>query len=360
MSKEQINIFQLRAIIITATIGIGIINLPRSISMEAGTTSWLAVLLGTVFILFAALLILKLLKYFPNHDIYEISCMITGVYFGKIIALLYVAYFVLVVSSTSRFTTGTVNIWMLPLTPTKVLLVVFIGIVVFLSFHNIEVLARFSSILLPAVVGSLILIISSALPFIKLYNIQPIFYIDPLHLAKGVQKSFLSLFGVEMLFIFYKYVAEKKQVKQNTLLSISFIGILYVALTTVTIGYFGKEQLKLLVYPIVSLFKSIAIPYLIVERAELIFLLLWLSAAITTVGIYFFSSCYLLTKIFPQLNKGLIIAFVFGVSFYIAQAPSNIDENFKVLEFTGNVGLVPVLFIPILLLIVGKLRGVLK
>ncbi|AOT70298.1 GerAB/ArcD/ProY family transporter [Geosporobacter ferrireducens] len=356
MSKEVINIIQLRAIIITTIIGIGVISLPRTIAVEAGTASWLALLIATLLIIASKLIILKILEYFPDQNIRDIAFILTGKGIGTIVTLMYILYFLLFTIGTVSFTATAVNTWMLPLTPIFVLLFIILGVTAFLALQGVEGVARFCTTLLIFNVGSVVMVTIASIPYIKIFHIQPVFHTDFIHLSKGVGSSFLSFFGGEVLFIFYKYTQNKNKIKSMVVKSLTFVGLLYTGLVTLTIGFFGIDQLKILIYPVISLFKSLHLRLIIPERLELVFLMLWMAAASTTIGVFFFSCCYLIKQLIPKLKFGYIVLMVSLVCLTTGAYIPNIEVIIKFLDFIGYFGIIPVVIIPLALLIIIYLK----
>ncbi|WP_202707604.1 GerAB/ArcD/ProY family transporter [Sporosalibacterium faouarense] len=357
MNVKRINIFQIRAILITVTTGIGLITLPRVLAKETSTTSWLPMLLGLILILIISYFILKLLNHFPNSDIYEISKNVLGKYISIIVCLLFISYFILVSSSTVRFTTDVVNIWMLPLTPMKVIILTLLTIASYICFKKIETLGRFCTVFLIFNVLSVVLVLFFTFPSLKEYNLRPFFHTNLSHLFRSTKASLLSLLGIETLFIFNKFISDKINIKPTIYKSIIFIGLLYVLLVEFTIGYFGIDQVKVLVFPVISLFKTIEIRFFIFERVELFFLTLWLTAAFTTISIYYYCGFYLLTKILPKRLSRLVLPFYLVITYLLAQYPQNNEDTIKLLNLAGNTGIILSTSITLLLLIIIKLRG---
>ncbi|WP_202709518.1 GerAB/ArcD/ProY family transporter [Sporosalibacterium faouarense] len=360
MKDRKINIYQYRAILITATIGIGLITLPRALANKVSTASWLAMTLGTVILIVISFLILRLLNYFPNNNIYEISQTILGKYLSIIITLIFISYYTLVTSSTVRFTTDAINVWMLPLTPMSAIIFILLIVSSYVCLKGTETLGRFCTAFLFFNILSVLLVLFFTFTKVKPYNIQPYFHTTFVELLKGTKESLLSLLGIETFFVFHKFINNEQDVASSTYKSIIFIGILYVLLVEATIGYFGVDQIKTLVFPVISLFKTIEVRYFIFERIELFFLTLWLAAAFTTICIYYYCGFYLLKVLLPKKVSHAILPIYFAITFYLSRLPQNIDETFKLLNYTGNLGILICLIITVLLLSIGKIRGVFR
>lgn len=358
---KQINLYQIRSIIITTIIGVGIITLPRVLAEEASTTSWLVLSIGVGITLFTAYLILKLLNYFPGKDIFQISKIITGKLLAIIVSLIFVAYFIIVVSSTTRFTAGAVNIWMLPETPIRAIIITILIISSYVCYKDVETLSRFCTVFISFNVLSIIFALMFTIPNIKPYNLQPFFHIDFSHLISGAKGSLLSLLGVDVILIFHRFYKGQYKVNKTIYKSIIFIGVLYILLVESTIGYFGIDQLKVLVFPVISLFKTIEMKLFLFERVELFFLTLWLSAAFTTITVYYYCGYYLLKEIFSKSKlKHVVLPTYFAIAFYIAQLPKDIQKTFKILDIAGNTGIILITCIPVLLITIGRLRRIIK
>ncbi|MCL5038707.1 MAG: spore germination protein, partial [Firmicutes bacterium] len=94
--------WQLISLIFGATVGVGILTLPREVDRIAGTAGWLSTLLGGAIALGAAWVMTFLIGRYPGRTYVEFIPEILGPVPGFLLVLLMLIYQISVVSLFSR------------------------------------------------------------------------------------------------------------------------------------------------------------------------------------------------------------------------------------------------------------------
>ncbi|MCJ7690056.1 MAG: spore germination protein, partial [Clostridiaceae bacterium] len=163
--------------------------------------------------------------------------------------------------------------------------------------------------------------------------------------------------GLEIAYLIIPYVKNKKNLPRVLRRSIVFVAIFYAIVMMLVVAVFSKEQSRILLWPTISMVRSLDIPGTFIERWDGLVMAFWVFFYFTTfVNTYFFSS-EIIKTVFKlkdiKLSSLLIIPIVYVVALY----PDNMAELYS-LEFETTPVLLTAIFVfvilPILILLVGK------
>jgi len=147
--KVQIGPRQLFFLIITMVISTVDIFVPAFIAQEAGNDSWISAILAGVAIFPITFILLKLYHRYEGYTLIEICKKAAGKFFGTIIGLLYILYFMVIAFSVSSEMGQVIKTAFMPLTPNWVFVIISILVSAYAVGRDIEVIARINEILLP-------------------------------------------------------------------------------------------------------------------------------------------------------------------------------------------------------------------
>lgn len=301
----------------------------RAAAKSVGTSSWLMTLIaGSTSIVFF-LLLYNLMKRFPGKDLIEIFEAVLGKFLGKILALVFAAYFLYFSASNLREFLEMIKAYVLPYTPTSVILGSFIIVVLLLSYLGLECIARVSAVFFYPVIVGLAILLLLAFNYYDPNFLYPIF-------GRGLDKT--AYFGVlrssvysevVILAIIINSIHGLKVFKKAGLTSVIIAGIVFsisAACYTMTFEYTGAiENLS-------GIFQLSRIIYInrFFQRVETLFLFIWSIASIITVAVSFYISASIYCKTFKIDNhKPLLLPFSF-LLFMIAILPRNISELIQI------------------------------
>ena len=90
----KVSILQLRALIVSAMIGIGIMSLPSSLVSEMGNDGWIAIVLSGLLMLPIAAIIIQIFKINPDKDLFQIGKETLGSIVFTVCELILAVYFI--------------------------------------------------------------------------------------------------------------------------------------------------------------------------------------------------------------------------------------------------------------------------
>lgn len=287
----------LEAIILIAIIMINniILNFPKSIIISTGSAAWINTLFICTIAIIFSLLIAKLFKNFPNSDILDISHYLGGNCLKLIIGLLSIVFFTVTSVLVIRNFSETIKIIYFNTSPIIYLILFFIIATCIANKFGIKVISKVTLIIAPIIFISILLILFSSFDRFIPQRLLPI-------LGYGLNKTFFSglsnLFGFTGLTILFFLKPLLK--KQNTFKKISLI-----SLVLSSIYLLLSVMCLLLVFPfIIETNESISIYLLsrmtrygeIIQRANAIFILIWILSVLCFISIMTFFVLHIINK----------------------------------------------------------------
>ncbi|MDN4525674.1 GerAB/ArcD/ProY family transporter [Fictibacillus fluitans] len=352
--EDTITSFQFIFLIIQAQVGVGILSMPFSIYTEAGHDGWISVLIGGCVVQVLLILFWILMKRFPSMTLYEILDTTTGIFIGSIIKGLYFIYFVLVGSSILSLFAEMINIWILPLTPRWLLIVLMAGIGIYAVRGPVKFLARFYVFVSFMLIIFVLLVIYSFFE-VDYLNILPIGQKGIMPIINGTEKALFSMLGFEMYFIVAPYVNSTSIKKlKSASISNAVVTIFYSFLTLICILFFGLNEFKLVPEPLLYMIKSFS--FKVLERIDLLFLSLWIVSVATSYMAYLFAASRGLMS-YSKKNKEHTPFVLYAAipSVLISLIPEGV---YKIGEFTTFVTYLSYIFVfglPVMLLLLSLL-----
>lgn len=299
--KEGLSKFQLFLILIHAQIGLGIITLPHDVFMTSNKSAWITILISGFIIQVFILIFGYIIKKFPSYSLPELIEKLLGRIPGKTLNVLYTIYFVLLASSLLAKYVVILKIWMMPVTPKWILVILVLITAVYAAKENLSIIARFfliaSSVLIIFLGLSTIALKESkfiyALPILK-EGFQPV--------LKGIPKTINSFQGYEtLLFIFPFVKGSPRDIVKTASMANLFVTFMYTFLVFVSIVFFSSPELTLVSEPVLYLVKSLS--FRIIERPDLIFTSMWIVLIITSIIVLISLATISFTQVINQKKK---------------------------------------------------------
>lgn len=326
-----------------------------SISKQA---SWLVPIVSLIFLAIYILILNTITKKYKDKNLSEIFEIIFGKVFGKIVTAVFLVWAIFLFSIYLRYFAERYLSTIMRDAYIEFLLITILLVAYYIAKNNIEYLARMFEIFF--VVITVLIIGTTLITFtqIKSENLLPITTYDILPVLKA------SVYYVGLLsfmiwpFFFSDQISDKNSFKSNAFKYIFFTAIMSVLIIVSTLGSLGVAITQNFQIPFFILSKSISILDSI-ERIEAIYIAIW---TITDVAII-----VLFSKIIISIFKNMfklktekatllpILLIEYTLSLFLAR------NSFELFDFSDIVGAVNVFIcvaIPVVALVVGKIRKV--
>ncbi|MEH7250636.1 endospore germination permease [Neobacillus niacini] len=311
--KVVISARQFCILVMLNTIGTTILIVPSGLAAEAKQDAWIPAILAICIGLLVIGLHNALGNLFPEMTFVEYCKKILGKWAGSILSIGLI-YFSFIGASTLVWVMGNFLVsQIMPETPTDVIYIFFVVVVVYGLRLGLEPIARCAEIFLPWVILFFLLLVVLPIPEVDSKNLQPMFDTEPIPIIKGTL-SFICVATMPLI-VFQMIVPYGKRSKQTN--RAFYIGnitgsFILLAITLLTILVLGAELTARNIFPSFVLAKKVTITGFL-ERIEVIMALLWF------ITIYFktTSYCYACLKGLSQLlslKEYRILTLPFGMS----------------------------------------------
>ena len=295
---QKIGKLEAIALIIMVSMNQIFLNLSNIIIVNVGTSAWINVIVISIIAILFCLLISKLFKSFPTHDIVDIS-----EYLGKktlkiIIGILYILFFIFISAVILRYITNSLKLIYFEKSPLTFLIILFLIPVVFAVRLGIKPISRVNLMFIPIVLISMIIILFSTISDFETQRIFPI-------LGFGANKTFLI--GLNNIFTFsaFAYLYFLMPLLKNPE---DFKKIAVSSITISAIYIFLSVICLIMMFPFISFTDEMLSIYLLTrliefgkffQRVDAIFVLIWILSAFSFLAI----TIEFINRIFKKLVK---------------------------------------------------------
>lgn len=353
-NKEYVTPFGLFTTIVVTVIGVGIFSYPRELADVVGTDGWNVTIIAGIIIYLLIYISYKVIKANNYNKLYDILQSNFGSVIGTVLALVFIASNIFVISLGMRIFIEVIKMYLLEKTPTEFILIVTILTGTYLVRGEIDALIKFNELSFWIMFIPIIVILLLTLNRTDFTNILPVFNSTPLSYLRGLKTAAYSFAGIEIIYLILPFMKDRKSVPRVALKGIGFITIFYTIIVIFTLAIFSVHQSKVLLWPTITMIKSINIPGSFIERWEGIVMALWVIFYFTTfINMYYLSAdiakdAFRLQDI--KLSSVLIVPFIYAIALY----PENIAQLYDINNNITSLFLLFSLVILPLVLFLGK------
>jgi spore germination protein len=353
VDSDKLTDFQISVLVSSAIVGATIIYLPRILTKELGSAGFLVILAGGGFAALVALIATALSKRFPEETIVEYSSRIIGKFLSKVLGFAYLAYFIMIAAFVNRFFSDALKVFFLEKTPVEVISISMFLVVVYLVQHGINPIARIGEAFLPPTVLIFIIVIIVSAQNFQIERLYPAFQIGITPILKAVPKTLLSFLGFEILLFVCPYMKSPSKVTKYGLVGLAIPTVMYFFLATATIAGLGVDTTGYVLFPVLTLTRSVEFPGGFGERFDLFFLAFWILAAYTSIVTLFYLASLTVTRTLNLRNYKPFVYLLLPIIYLVSILPPNLAEVEKWLGYSGYLGAFLVVFVPFLLLLLA-------
>lgn len=356
-SKEQITNSQAAVILVNYILAAGILTLPRTSVEKVKTPDvWITVILGGMIAMIVGLIIVKLNQRFPGKTFYQYNQEIVGKWMGGFSSLIVICYFFTISAYEVRTMAEVTGLFLLEGTPTWAIILPFMWIGLYLIIGGINTLARLFEIIFPITIVIFLLVAFLSLGIFEIDNLRPVLGLGIVPMLKGIKTTALAFLGPEIMLLLVAFMQQPEKAVKVVLIGVSIPLLFYVITVVMVIGALSIDGVITSTWPALELMRSFEIPGLIFERFESLLLVIWIMQIFTTFTITYYAAALGMALLF----KKKVHPFIYGlipVIYIIAMVPKNINDLFKLGDIIGNVALILFAVLPLILLIISRLRG---
>ncbi|AKA71071.1 GerAB/ArcD/ProY family transporter [Clostridium scatologenes] len=358
INKNFITSFGLFSTVVVSIVGIGIFAYPSELATVVGNDGWIVTLLVGFIAYALAYLIYKVVKINNFNKFLNLMENNFGKIFGGILSIIFVAYTTFSMAIGMRSFVEVIKMYLLEKTPTEFLIVVTIITGSYLIRGEIDNLVKFNEIAFGIMFLPIGLVLLLTLNHLDFTNIFPVFNNQPINYLKGMNTAVFTFTGFELMYLFLPFVRNKAGIKKCILRSIGFVTAFYTVIVIFCIAIFSKAQTETLLWPTITMIKSINIHGAFIERWEGIVMAMWIIFYFTTFINYYYFSADIVKDVFRLKDVKLSILIIVPFIYAIAMYPQNIAELYEMGKTgTHAFALYVLIALPLVLLLINKVRS---
>ncbi|MCM3569768.1 endospore germination permease [Neobacillus mesonae] len=352
ISPVQMALFMNPAISATA-----LLLVPSITAKHAHQDLWLSPIWASFIGYFIVFVSYQLNKLFPNQTIIEYSQQIVGKFFGKIIGVILLLFYLhitgVIVREYGEFVSGA----SLFHTPMAVIIGTMVLVCSLAVRGGIEVIGRAGEIIVPVVLLLYVIIFILLIKDLEIKNMFPI-------MEKGITPSLMgsvspqSWFSEFILISFLlPYVTDRKRGMKWGMISVFSVTVLLVLTNIMDLLLFGNMTASL-TYPVMVAARYISIADFL-EHLESIVMAIWISGTFIKITVFY----YAITLGTAQLLKlsdfrPLILPIGFLILLFGLWSSNNLEELSLFLGTSGAIYILSIqIIIPVFLLLTGFIRN---
>lgn len=355
--KALITRYGLFASIVVTVIGVGIFSYPSEVSSIVGSDGWITTIISGIISYFLLYLIYIVVRKNNYANFYDILNTNLGTFFSKVVALIFVSLNIISIAIGLRIFAEVVKMYLLQKTPTEFILIAMIMTTTYLIRGEVDALIKFNEIAFWIMFIPIIFIIIFSLNNTDFTNIFPVLNNKPLDYINAVGISIFSFAGYQIAYFIIPLTKDRNKINRTLFKSITFITLFYTIITLLCLAIFNVRETSELLWPTITMIKSIDIPGAFIERWEGVVMALWVIYSFTTIANIYYFSADTIKRTFKmediKLSSLIIIPFIYIIALY----PGNIGE---VYYFSGKiilfVQMINLMIIPLLLLFITVIK----
>ncbi|SDH39046.1 GerAB/ArcD/ProY family transporter [Alteribacillus bidgolensis] len=294
-------------------IGVGMLGFQRIVAKYSGYDSWIAVLIAGIIISMLISMVYFVLK--TNHnDIIEIHRNLFGKWAGGVLSLIIILYFYALGILVLRTYIEVIQVWVFEDMPTWVLTLLagcFFYYVIQGGFRTVAGLCV-AGVFIPSI---LFFVLLMPLQYADFLNFLPVWKHSLKNIFLGVRETTLTYLGFELLLLFYPFIKDGQRSQKWAQLGHWASVFVYTLLMIVTLSFFSEGQLKMTIWPTLTLLKIIEFPF--IERFEYLGISLWLIIIIPNIATAFWGASRGVKRLFSIKQRYVIIVLMIVMAFTV-------------------------------------------
>lgn len=355
--KNQISNEQIKALVITTMVGVGILSLPSDIAMVMGTGGWLAIIIGGLLFVPFIVMIDKLFKMHPGKSIFQISREIMHPIIVNLFSVIFLIYIVILLSYSIRIFAEVIKAYLLKTTPTEVIIITMLIAISYIARSKIEAVARMAVMIYPIIIGFVIFLVLVNLPHMDKTNIYPVLNIDYKVLPKGIMTTLFSYIGYEIILLTFNLSENKDESLKYSLRGLFIVIVIYLMLFFITLSQYGVYQLQKEIWPSIAVVKEVDLPGFFLENLDGIAMASWVMVVYGTMGPFLYATGLIFSDVLKAKSPQIFIPFLLPIIYIIALLPDNLLQVHEILGAVLHyLAVIAIFIIPTIIFIISYIK----
>ncbi|WP_062107289.1 GerAB/ArcD/ProY family transporter [Bacillus niameyensis] len=354
--NRNITLVQTTTILISTIIGVGVLRLPLIAVQSADTGAPLLTALAVLFSLFGLWIIIKLGLLFPKQSIIEYSEVIIGKWLGKLYSFFMILFFTILTGLATREFGAVVVSAVLRETPLEVTVLVMLVMAAIYTRDNFNTFAYIHNFYVPAILIPGFIIVITSLSNANFLYLEPVWGNISTQSLTGTLTITALFQGAFIITIIIPVMEKPKKAMRAAIWGVAISGGFFVMMVAAALALFGPEELKKSMWPTLELARATQIPGNLLQRLDIVFLAVWVTAVFTTIYSNYVFTAHALKRFFQLKDHKMMAFFLLPIVFFIAMLPQETFQLYRVISIVGRLGIGITIVVPIVLIVLSKLR----
>lgn len=266
MITERLSKVQVMTITVGAIFGVDILMVQHYMVKLARQDGWISLAIGGLLSIGFAFVYYLLAILHPDLDLPEIMLKLCGPFLGRLLLFPIALYAVLYAGLSARIFAQALKMFLLDRTPIYAIIGLMLVVVAYSVYKGIYVIGSISDVIFPICVFTIVSMLLMSFQQMDLDRLQPVLFENTDNVVRGIFPGFRHFLGFEIIAYVYCHTYRAKGTYKWFSAGLLIPIIFYVMLTVVSIGVFSVGSLKGLIFPTLTLSKSIEFPATFLER----------------------------------------------------------------------------------------------
>ena len=353
----KISIRQVFILLLVVILSPSIRIFPNSCSEAAKLAAWVAPIISFVFYSVLYQVISAFFKKKGINNLSDVFNAALGSIIGKILLVVYLLWSIFLFSLYIRYYAGRLLSSIFPNADMRFFLIAILIVVCIAARGKLETYMRFCEMVFLLFVVLMSMMYILLIPEVKLSNIYPVTYYDFLPALKASLRV-SAIWGYLLLpFFFSDNFLNMNQIKKYGKQSGFFVVPMTVALIATVVGTLGYSVAKRMPLPFFSAVKLISVVESF-DRFESVILTIWTAADVILITFFALVIINIIKHLFSLSETKYLATPVVSLGYIGSQylASNRFELEVISIHFAIYVNLALLYVVPILILIIGKLR----
>ncbi|WP_160725918.1 GerAB/ArcD/ProY family transporter [Bacillus sp. USDA818B3_A] len=354
---REITTVQASAILVSTIIGVGVLPLPLFAVRGGGTGAPLVTLAGIILAAIGLFILTILGIRHPKKTIITYGEDIVGKWIGRLCSIIVITFFVILSGLAAREFGEVVVSAVLRETPLEITVIVMLLLACLSVRYDINTFAYIHNFYVPAILAPILIIVAFSLKNANPLYLRPIIDNDYMAMFKGMLTISALFQGSFIVTLIIPFMKDPAKAKKASFWGIFISGGFYLLIVIATVAVFGTEEIKLIFWPTLELARTTALPGNILQRLDVIFLAVWVTAVFTTLFSSYYFTIYSIKQMAKLKDHRVLSFFIMPFVFFLAMLPQNILQLYDVIQIAGRLGLLITILYPAMLLAIDLFRS---
>lgn len=288
--NRKISKGQLKKMIILDSFGITSLLFPTTLANTAGRDGIFSIILGTLLTLLYTIIIFWIIKRRKVSYLDDIERRY-GSFFSALVGIFFLIQMFLASIAVLLLLTELVSQVLLTGTSRSLIMILFLLVCIYASFHGIEERARIVEVLFYITFIPLLFMFLFSLQEIKIDYLFPIATESTSKILEGTYFVFAVFSSLNVLLILEPYIEEKPEDKhlssnKKVIWAVIIMGIINLFVFLIVLGAFGVRGIVGQSWPLITLMNIIKVPGGFIERLDTIMLGVWILSIFSLISAF--------------------------------------------------------------------------